>query len=279
MTGCSLSFHEPFIIALYVKVGVSNLYKLGIIYDDIIFGLPSGDRILINDRKNDNIRNTAYSINVTRNKGLYDYDFSSKHVTINDNNNFDKIIKPWGSEELLECNDKYVVKRLFMKKDCCCSLQYHELKKESIYVISGLLKILIGKDIDNLEEKIYKPNEYILEHITDYDMFVYPSIFEETFCASALEAMAAGLHIITTNFGALPETCAEWPIYVNYTRNPELLARGFANAIDVASNYLHESYIQNHLEEQQKFYKRFYNWKKKGIEWQNFLKGALNAKR
>ena len=110
-------------------------------------------------------------------------------------------------------------------------------------------------------------------------MFVYPSIFEETFCASALEAMAAGLHIITTNFGALPETCAEWPIYVNYTRNPELLARGFANAIDVASNYLHESYIQNHLEEQQKFYKRFYNWKKKGIEWQNFLKGALNAKR
>jgi mannose-6-phosphate isomerase len=161
---------------------IKQLDKLGIIYDDIIFGLTSGDRILINDRKRDNIRNTAYSINVTRNKGLYDYDFNSKHVTINDNNNFDKIIKPWGSEELLECNDKYVVKRLFMKKDCCCSLQYHELKKESIYVISGLLKILIGKDINNLEEKIYKPNEYItIEPYTIHRMIgVEDSIYIET---------------------------------------------------------------------------------------------------
>ena len=36
--------------------------------------------------------------------------------------------------------------------------------------------------------------------------------------------------------------------------------------------------IQNHLEEQQKFYKRFYNWNKKGQEWTNFLKGALRVK-
>ena len=42
--------------------------------------------------------------------------------------------------------------------------------------------------------------------MTNYDLFVYPSIFEETFCASALEALSAGLHVITTNFGALPET-------------------------------------------------------------------------
>ncbi|MFY9287640.1 MAG: glycosyltransferase family 4 protein [Alphaproteobacteria bacterium] len=34
----------------------------------------------------------------------------------------------------------------------------------------------------------------------------YPSIFEETFCLSALEAMAAGMKVITTNLGALPST-------------------------------------------------------------------------
>ena len=161
---------------------IKQLDDLGIIYDDIIFGLTSGDRILINDRKSDNIRNTAYAINVTRNKGLFDYDFTSNNVTINDNNNFDKIIKPWGSEELLECNDKYVVKRLFMKKDHSCSLQYHELKKESIYVISGLLKILIGDDINNLEEKIYKPNDYItINPYTIHRMIgVEDSIYIET---------------------------------------------------------------------------------------------------
>ena len=74
------------------------------------------------------------------------------------------------------------------------------------------------------------------KHMTDYDLFVYPCIFEETFCASALEALAAGLHVITTNFGALPETCAEWPVYVNYTKNLELLDRiikAYTNENDV----------------------------------------------
>ena len=33
--------------------------------------------------------------------------------------------------------------------------------------------------------------------------------------------------------------------------------------IMTAKNYLHEDYIQDHLEEQQKFFKRFYSWEKK----------------
>ena len=114
--------------------------------------------------------------------------------------------------------------------------------------------------------------------MSDYDLFVYPSIFEETFCASALEALASGLHVITTNFGALPETCAEWPVYVNYSKNFELLATSVAGAIEIAGQYLHTDTIQNHLNEQQKYYKNFYSWDKKAIEWENFLKGALSVK-
>jgi glycosyltransferase involved in cell wall biosynthesis len=135
-----------------------------------------------------------------------------------------------------------------------------------------------AKKLSNVNYIGYKPNEYILEHMTDYDLFVYPSIFEETFCASALEAMASGLHVITTNFGALPETCAEWPVYVNYTKNLELLAVSIAGAIDICAQYLHTETIQNHLNEQQKYYKNFYSWDKKGMEWENFLKGALRVK-
>jgi len=136
-----------------------------------------------------------------------------------------------------------------------------------------------AKELPNVNYIGHKPHEYILEHMSDYNMFVYPSIFEETFCVSALEALSAGLHVITTNFGALPETCSEWPVYINYTKDHELLASVTAGAIDIASGYLHEQYMQEHLDEQQKFYKRFYNWNKKGIEWKNFLEGALNAKR
>jgi len=141
------------------------------------------------------------------------------------------------------------------------------------------------KDLYDQAEKLpnvnyigYKPNEYILEKIPSYDMFVYPSIFEETSCASALEALASGVHVITNNFGALYETCAEWPVYVNYSTDYESMAVATGNAIEVAASYLHEDFMQDHLEEQQKFYKRFYSWKKKGMEWTSFLKGAISER-
>jgi mannose-6-phosphate isomerase-like protein (cupin superfamily) len=69
--------------------------------------------------------------------------------------------KPWGKEEILEVNDKYVVKRLTMFSGCKCSLQYHNEKKETIYVLSGLLKIYSGLSENKLTEKIYGPNDTI----------------------------------------------------------------------------------------------------------------------
>ena len=73
-----------------------------------------------------------------------------------------KIIdKPWGKEELLEINDHYMVKKLTMRKGHRCSLQYHEQKKETIYVLSGQLKIYSGPLENKLTEKIYGPNDTI----------------------------------------------------------------------------------------------------------------------
>jgi mannose-6-phosphate isomerase len=73
-----------------------------------------------------------------------------------------KIInKPWGKEELLEINDHYMVKKLTMWKGHRCSLQYHKQKKETIYVLSGLLKIYSGPSENKLTEKIYSPNDTI----------------------------------------------------------------------------------------------------------------------
>jgi len=136
-----------------------------------------------------------------------------------------------------------------------------------------------AKQLPNVNYIGYETNEYILKHITDYDLYVYPSTFEETSCVSAMEALAAGVHVITNNYGALYETCAEWPVYVNYTDNYEQMAIATASAITTASQYLHESFIQEHLDEQQKFYKRFYNWNKKGMEWKNFLTGVLSERK
>ena len=59
-----------------------------------------------------------------------------------------KIIeKPWGREEIIEINDKYMMKKLTMFKNHRCSLQYHNHKKETIFVLSGQLRIISGKNI------------------------------------------------------------------------------------------------------------------------------------
>ena len=118
-------------------------------------GLPNGDRIIINDRKPNDYRNTTYAINVVRNKGLGNIDLLSNYITIPDKFLYDRAEKPWGYEELVECNDKYVVKKLFMKKDHACSIQYHELKTETIVVFYGKLKIYTGESLESMTVKEY----------------------------------------------------------------------------------------------------------------------------
>ncbi len=72
-----------------------------------------------------------------------------------------KIIKPWGFEQIIEINKKYLLKKLFMKKNHRCSLQFHNKKKETIYIISGKLKIYIGKKQNKLKSKIFKKGSSI----------------------------------------------------------------------------------------------------------------------
>lgn len=56
----------------------------------------------------------------------------------------------------METNPKYTVKRLFMKKGCQCSFQYHEKKQETIFALEGNLVIVLGKG-----ELILKPGESV----------------------------------------------------------------------------------------------------------------------
>jgi len=128
-----------------------QLLKFGIIYDNLIMNLPNGARVLINDKKPNSAENNAFAINLVRNKGMENIDLTSKNVTIKDSLLFTKIDKPWGFEELIECNDKYVVKKLFMKKNNACSLQYHELKTETIVVLYGKLNIYVGDKLENMK--------------------------------------------------------------------------------------------------------------------------------
>ena len=135
-----------------------------------------------------------------------------------------------------------------------------------------------ARQLKNVNYLGFANNETLLNNITDYHIFTYPNIWEETSCIAAIEALGNGLHGIVTNYGALYETCSEWPTYVQYQRDYKRLAEIFAYTIMGVVNILHTDGMKELLKSQQMFYKKFYNWENRKHEWTNFLKGVVDAK-
>lgn len=65
-------------VAGYADITIESLRRFGLRYDRIIFDLPFGERILINDKKPSGLQ-TAYALNVQRDIGLGAVDFTIDH--------------------------------------------------------------------------------------------------------------------------------------------------------------------------------------------------------
>ena len=140
---------------------VEQLKAAGIIYDQLIMGLPNGPRVLINDKKDKGIENTAFAVNLVRNGGLDHLDLMSKNVTVPDSSLFDRVEKSWGYEQLIECNDKYAVKKVFMNNDSSSLVQCNQLKRFTLTVLSGQLDVSIGDSSIALESKLYSGGDSV----------------------------------------------------------------------------------------------------------------------
>ena len=69
-----------------------------------------------------------------------------------------RVEKPWGYELIFADNDKYVGKILHIDEGEQLSLQYHEIKDETIYVFSGQLELELQED-DGLVAHVMDPGE------------------------------------------------------------------------------------------------------------------------
>lgn len=57
-----------------------------------------------------------------------------------------RVDKPWGHELIWAKNERYVGKILHIKAGHKLSLQYHEVKDETIYVVNGVMDLEIVVD-------------------------------------------------------------------------------------------------------------------------------------
>ncbi len=69
--------------------------------------------------------------------------------------------KPWGGEELLAHTPEYALKRIHVKQGSRPSLQYHERKSESLFLLEGKLGIEIGDSLDSLVTEEILPGQVV----------------------------------------------------------------------------------------------------------------------
>ena len=131
------------------------------------------------------------------------------------------------------------------------------------------------KNVNNIG---YKSNLEVIDAMQDTHIYAYPSVWEETFCISAIEAMAAGNMAIVTNFGALYETCTEYAHYVNYETNMYTLAKKFKAVIEFVADNYHEDVLHQRLKDQVKYFRTFYNWDARVKEWESLLNQLMKQK-
>jgi len=136
------------------------------------------------------------------------------------------------------------------------------------------------KSNPNMTYHGYQPNDVVRKALQEAHIFAYPSIWQETSCIAAIEAMSAGCAIVCPNYAALPETTANFAFQYQWHEDPQEHVNIFANAlssvIDVVNN--NENSFQTRLAVQKNYTDTFYNWDQRAKEWEGLIRGILRQK-
>ena len=127
------------------------------------------------------------------------------------------------------------------------------------------------KNTTNVNYIGFLNNKKIIELLKKMHIFTHPSIWPETSCIAAIEAMAAGCETVTTNLGALYETCSPFGTFVNFDRNLDNLEKKYRKVlINSIENYWSNE-NQNKLKLQRETINTTYTWDQRSIEWKKFF--------
>ena len=134
------------------------------------------------------------------------------------------------------------------------------------------------KNTKNVNYLGFMNNNNIIELLKKMHIFSYPSIWPETSCIAAIESMAAGCEVVTTNLGALYETCSPFSTFVNFDRNFDNLEKRFGEVLlNSIKNYWSKE-NQNKLKLQAEAINLTYSWDLRSKEWKSFFNEARNLK-
>ena len=119
------------------------------------------------------------------------------------------------------------------------------------------------------------PNFELRKELPIFDILAYPNTFEETSCIAVIEALSAGLRVVTSNLGALPETTEGWARMYPYLMDPSLHAQTFSNILLEEIELIYNGRLDHHLNQQVNLYNTRWTWDYRIQEWLKFLDGLF----
>lgn len=120
------------------------------------------------------------------------------------------------------------------------------------------------------------PNADIRKALTKADIFAYPSLWPETSCIAAIEALAAGCMVVASSYAALPETCANFAMMYPYAETAQVHANRFAgnliNAIETVKAHKGTQGFENRRNFQAQYFNANYAWDYRIQQWTQHLR-------
>ena len=130
------------------------------------------------------------------------------------------------------------------------------------------------KEIPNINYKGLGSNEEVRQALKKSHILAYPCIFEETSCLAAIEAMAAGCKVVTTNYGALPETCGRFARYICFEPHAQRLIDSYTEVLNEEMDNIFTEKTRNSLQLQADHYNTEWSIETRLKEWEAFLEQA-----
>jgi len=180
---------------------------------------------------------------------------------------------PWrGLENLLKIFKN--LKLSNVELNVCSSVEIYGKKFEDIYAQKYNNLFERCKSAKNVNYLGFVDNKNIIELLKKTHIYAFPSIWPETSCISAIEALSAGCEVITTNLGALYETCSPFSKLVGFDRNLDNLEKKYEKALKYSIENFWSKENQKKLNLQYEIMKSTYSWDVRAVEWENFLNEA-----
>jgi len=118
----------------------------------------------------------------------------------------------------------------------------------------------------------FQSNDVVRKALQEAHIFAYPSVWPETSCISAIEAMSAGCEVVCPNFAALPETTGNFARMYQFNEDMGEHANVFANYLFQAIIEHRDENLQKKLMFQKNWVDNFFNWDLRAAEWTDMLK-------